>query len=104
MGDFLDTLPTYSRQRNDPVRCRLNHNDHDDAEKLLVKHKVRRILTRCTSARCQDSGVVCKCIYRLLICELSGLATIAVDGERTMANPDISSPKPVRLTDAMKSG
>ncbi|GMG16346.1 unnamed protein product [Phytophthora fragariaefolia] len=36
LDDFLSTLPKFIRQKNDPLRCQLDHIDHDEDDQLLT--------------------------------------------------------------------
>ncbi|POM58166.1 Hypothetical protein PHPALM_37229 [Phytophthora palmivora] len=103
MKEYLSTLPSFSRGRNDPARCKFDHVTNATDDNLLIKHNLRRIVTTCRSGRCKASGVVCTCTYRLLLCEQSGIGSITVDGQHTMQDPDAPSPKSQHLTSQMRT-
>ncbi|EGZ14906.1 hypothetical protein PHYSODRAFT_301679 [Phytophthora sojae] len=46
LDEFVDSLPSRSRQRNDKVpRCTLDHATYDEDETLMTRHPMRRIIT-----------------------------------------------------------
>ncbi|POM78351.1 Hypothetical protein PHPALM_4125 [Phytophthora palmivora] len=103
MEEYLSTLPSFSRGRNDPACCKFDHVTNATDDNLLIKHNLRRIVTTCRSGRCKASGVVCTCTYRLLLCEQSGIGSIAVDGQhtsKTQMHPRLSPPPKVSQVQA----
>ncbi|EGZ06700.1 hypothetical protein PHYSODRAFT_306885 [Phytophthora sojae] len=86
LDEFVDSLPSRSRQRNDKVpRCTLDHATYDEDETLMTRHPMRRIVTES--------------------CESSSLATVCVDGHHTMPDSSVESPtaKTIPMSDAMKA-
>ncbi|POM66823.1 LOW QUALITY PROTEIN: Chymase [Phytophthora palmivora] len=51
MEEYLSTLPSFSRGRNDPARCKFDHVTNATDDNLLIKHNLRRIIWALQSKR-----------------------------------------------------
>ncbi|POM69864.1 Hypothetical protein PHPALM_13806 [Phytophthora palmivora] len=96
--EYMATLPSFSRGRNDHARCKFDQVTNATDDNLLIKHNLRRIVTTCRSERCKASGGDVHIYLTAFI-----IGSIGVDGQHTMPDPDAPSPKSQRLTSEMRT-
>ncbi|POM69851.1 Hypothetical protein PHPALM_13827 [Phytophthora palmivora] len=62
---LMRSLPTCATAKHDLSKCTMDHASMDQYELPHTTHKMRSILTKCTSARCALREVKCGCRYKL---------------------------------------
>lgn len=98
----METLPSRATRKNDCYPCTMNHTSRGEDIEPQERHRMRTILTKCTSARCSLVDTACGCRYKINTCDLTGLVFVFQDGQHAMLDESESSPRVPKLTAAMK--